>query len=217
MKDGKSIGHTDAVLRIESVKKEDKGMYQCFIRNDQESAQASAELKLGGRCKSNLITMSVHSNLSNYIHRLSVDPPVIRQAFAEETLRPGPSVFLKCIAGGNPTPEIAWELDGKRITNSERYQVGQYVTVNGDVVSYLNITTIHENDGGLYKCFASSKVGTAEHSAKLNVYGLPYIRPMEKKAIVAGESLFVTCPVAGYPIESIVWERGKILAIGTIN
>ena len=39
--------------RIESVKKEDKGMYQCFIRNDQESAGASAELKLGGRCKLN--------------------------------------------------------------------------------------------------------------------------------------------------------------------
>lgn len=26
-------------------------MYQCFVRNDQESAQATAELKLGGRCK----------------------------------------------------------------------------------------------------------------------------------------------------------------------
>lgn len=30
---------------------------------------------------------------------------------------------------------------------------------------------------------------------------------MDKKAIVAGETLRVTCPVAGYPIESIVWER----------
>lgn len=118
-------------------------------------------------------------------------------------------MFLKCVAGGNPTPEISWELDGKKISNSERYQVGQYVTVNGDVVSYLNITSIHANDGGLYKCIASSKVGIAEHSAKLNVHGLPYIRPMEKKAIVAGENLIVTCPVAGYPIESIVWERGK--------
>ncbi|XP_035788173.1 Down syndrome cell adhesion molecule-like protein Dscam2 isoform X30 [Anopheles albimanus] len=184
-KDGKSLGHSDAVLRIESVKKEDKGMYQCFIRNDQESAQASAELKLGGR----------------------FDPPIIREAFPEETRHPGPSVFLKCVAGGNPTPEISWELDGKKITNSERYQVGQYVTVNGDVVSHLNITSIHSNDGGLYKCIASSKVGVAEHSAKLNVYGLPYVRTMEKKAIVAGETLIVTCPVAGYPIESIVWER----------
>ncbi|XP_017467249.1 PREDICTED: Down syndrome cell adhesion molecule-like protein Dscam2 isoform X34 [Rhagoletis zephyria] len=185
IKDGKSIGHSDQVLRIESVKKEDKGMYQCFVRNDQESAEASAELKLGGR----------------------FDPPVIRQAFQEETMEPGPSVFLKCVAGGNPTPEISWELDGKKIANIDRYQVGQYVTVNGDVVSYLNITSVHANDGGLYKCIAKSKVGVAEHSAKLNVYGLPYIRQMEKKAIVAGETLIVTCPVAGYPIDSIVWER----------
>jgi hypothetical protein len=50
-KDGKSLSHKESVLRIESVKKEDKGMYQCFIRNDQENAQASAELKLGGRCE----------------------------------------------------------------------------------------------------------------------------------------------------------------------
>ncbi|KAL9913494.1 Down syndrome cell adhesion molecule 1 isoform 7-T7 [Glossina fuscipes fuscipes] len=185
LKDGKAIDHNDPVLRIESVKKEDKGMYQCFVRNDQESAEASAELKLGGR----------------------FDPPVIRQTFPEETMEPGPSVFLRCVAGGNPTPEISWELDGKKIANNERYQVGQYVTVNGDVVSFLNITSVHANDGGLYKCIAKSKVGVAEHSAKLNVYGLPYIRQMEKKAIVAGETLYVTCPVAGYPIDSIVWER----------
>ncbi|XP_023247278.1 Down syndrome cell adhesion molecule-like protein Dscam2 [Copidosoma floridanum] len=185
LKDGKPLGHEEEVLRIESVKKDDKGMYQCFVRNDQESAQASAELKLGGR----------------------FEPPQIRSAFHEETLQPGPSVFLKCIASGNPTPEITWELDGKKLSNTERFQVGQYVTVNGDVVSNLNISSIHTNDGGLYKCIASSKVGSAEHSARLNVYGLPFIRHMDKKAIVAGETLRVTCPVAGHPIESIVWER----------
>ncbi|XP_044596121.1 Down syndrome cell adhesion molecule-like protein Dscam2 isoform X48 [Cotesia glomerata] len=185
MKDGKALGHEDPILRIESVKKEDKGMYQCFVRNDQESAQATAELKLGGR----------------------FEPPQIKQAFQEETLQPGPSMFLKCVASGNPTPEITWELDGKRLSNTERLQVGQYVKVNGDVVSHLNISSIHTNDGGLYKCIAASKVGSAEHSARLNVYGLPFIRHMDKKAIVAGETLRVTCPVAGYPIESIVWER----------
>ncbi|XP_063975857.1 cell adhesion molecule Dscam1 isoform X2 [Diachasmimorpha longicaudata] len=192
MKDGKPLGHEDLVLRIDSVKKEDKGMYQCFVRNDQESAQATAELKLGGR----------------------FEPPQIKQAFTEETLQPGPSMFLKCVASGNPTPEITWELDGKRLSNTERLQVGQYVKVNGDVVSHLNISSIHTNDGGLYKCIAGSKVGSAEHSARLNVYGLPFIRHMDKKAIVAGETLRVTCPVAGYPIESIVWERdNRVLPI----
>ncbi|XP_071455023.1 cell adhesion molecule Dscam1 [Hetaerina americana] len=192
LKDGRSMNHEDSVLRIDSVKKEDKGMYQCFVRNDQESAQASAELKLGGR----------------------FEPPQFRYTFNDETLQPGPSVFLKCVASGNPTPEITWELDGKKLSNSERFQVGQYVTVNGDVVSHLNISSILTNDGGLYKCIASSKVGSAEHMAKLNVYGLPFVRQMDKRSIVAGETLVVTCPVAGYPIETIVWERdGRVLPI----
>ena len=50
MKDGEAINHDDTVLRIDAVRREDRGMYQCFVRNDQESAQSSAELKLGGRC-----------------------------------------------------------------------------------------------------------------------------------------------------------------------
>lgn len=103
--------------------------------------------------------MIVNGIIFSSLWLLTVEPPQIRQAFAEETLQPGPSMFLKCVASGNPTPEITWELDGKRLSNTERLQVGQYVTVNGDVVSHLNISSIHTNDGGLYKCIAASKVG----------------------------------------------------------
>ncbi|XP_057660489.1 cell adhesion molecule Dscam2 isoform X11 [Diorhabda carinulata] len=192
LKDGNPIDHSDPVLKIEAVRKEDKGMYQCFIRNDQESAEATAELKLGGR----------------------FEPPQIRHAFNEETVQPGNSVFMKCIASGNPTPEISWELYGRRLANSEVYQIGQYVTVNGDVVSHLNISAIHTNDGGLYRCVASSKVGSADHSARINVYGLPFVRSMEKQAIVAGGTLIVHCPFAGHPVEAVVWERdGRLLPI----
>ncbi|XP_066145675.1 cell adhesion molecule Dscam1 isoform X22 [Euwallacea fornicatus] len=192
MKDGSKIDHTDAILRIEAVRKEDKGMYQCFIRNDQESAEATAELKLGGR----------------------FEPPQIRHAFNEDTVQPGNSVFLKCIASGNPTPEITWELYGRKLSNSDRYQIGQYVTVNGDIVSHLNITAIHTNDGGLYRCNANSKVGSANHAARINVYGLPFVRSMEKQAIVAGGTLIVHCPFAGHPVDTVVWERdGRLLPI----
>lgn len=31
---------------------------------------------------------------------------------------------------------------------------------------------------------------------------------MDKVAVVAGEMMLVTCPVAGYPIETIQWEKG---------
>ncbi|XP_060838268.1 cell adhesion molecule Dscam2 isoform X37 [Rhopalosiphum padi] len=186
LKDGKRLSsHDGRVLRIDSVRKEDKGMYQCFVRNEQESAQGSAELKLGGR----------------------FEPPHIKEYFNDNTMQPGVSLHLKCIASGNPTPEINWELDSKRLSSTERLRIGQLITMTGEVVSYLNISSVHTNDGGHYRCVAVSKVGTAEHTAHLNVYGLPFIRPMDKKNIVSGENLFVTCPVAGYPLESITWER----------
>lgn len=38
--------------------------------------------------------------------------------------------------------------------------------------------------------------------------GPPYIRPMNKISIVAGDEMTITCPVAGYPIDSITWEKG---------
>ncbi|XP_048480568.1 Down syndrome cell adhesion molecule-like protein Dscam2 isoform X8 [Plutella xylostella] len=192
LKDGKDMNHHDATLRIESVKKEDKGMYQCFIRNDQESAGASAELKLGGR----------------------FEPPQIRHSFGEQTLRSGPSLRLKCVASGNPTPDIAWLLDGEKLSSGERLQIGQFVTADGNVESHLNISSVQTNDGGLYSCIASSKVGSSSHAARVNVYGLPYVRPMKKRPVVAGDSLIAHCPVAGYPIDSIVWERdGRVLPI----
>ncbi|KAJ8730753.1 hypothetical protein PYW08_002166 [Mythimna loreyi] len=192
LKDGKDMKHHDATLRIESVKKEDKGMYQCFIRNDQESAGASAELKLGGR----------------------FEPPLIRHSFGEQTFRSGPSLRLKCVASGNPTPDIAWLLDGEKLTSGERLQIGQFVTADGNVESHLNISSVHTNDGGLYTCIASSKVGSASHASRVNVYGLPYVRPMKKRPVVAGDNLIVHCPVAGYPIDSIVWERdNRVLPI----
>ena len=35
LKDGKDIGHNSTTLRINSVTKEDRGMYQCFVINSQ--------------------------------------------------------------------------------------------------------------------------------------------------------------------------------------
>lgn len=35
-------------IKITSVTKEDRGMYQCFVKNEQDSAQDTAEIRLGG-------------------------------------------------------------------------------------------------------------------------------------------------------------------------
>jgi hypothetical protein len=89
-KDGRqltTIGRNENILRLTSVGREDKGMYQCIVRRKEgDTFQASAELLLGDA------------------------PPVLIYSFIEQTLQPGPAVSLKCSATGNPTPEVRLRL-----------------------------------------------------------------------------------------------------------
>ena len=45
------------------------------------------------------------------------------------------------------------------------------------------------------------------HSARVNVYGIPFIREMPKITGISGSDLTIKCPVSGFPISEIVWER----------
>ncbi|PSN42210.1 hypothetical protein C0J52_11247 [Blattella germanica] len=175
-------------LTVRPLQKEDHGMYQCFVSNEWEMAQATAELQLGDAS------------------------PELLYWFTEQTLQPGPAVSLKCVATGNPPPQFVWTLDGFPVPDNTRFLVGQYVTIHDDVISHVNISNLKEEDGGEYTCTARNSVAQVSHSARINVYGLPYIRIMPKITAVAGSDLTIKCPVAGYPIESIVWERdGTVL------
>ncbi|CAH0547661.1 unnamed protein product [Brassicogethes aeneus] len=94
--------------------------------------------------------------------------------------------------------------------NEDKFVIGQYVTVHGDVISHVNISHVMVEDGGEYTCNAENRAGKSSHSARLNIYG----------------NLQLKCPVAGYPIEEIHWERGgrelpddlrqKVLVDGTL-
>uniref|UniRef100_A0A336M1C8 CSON009678 protein n=1 Tax=Culicoides sonorensis TaxID=179676 RepID=A0A336M1C8_CULSO len=186
-KDGRQLpssGRIGDTLMVTSVSREDKGMYQCVVRRTEgDTFQASAELQLGDA------------------------PPTLIYSFIEQTLQPGPAVSLKCSATGNPTPHIKWTLDGFDLPQNGRFMKGQYVTIHGDVISHVNISHVMVEDAGEYKCTAENRAGKVSHSARLNVYGLPYIRLIPPVTAVAGEALHLKCPVAGYPIEEIHWER----------
>ncbi|KAG8200001.1 hypothetical protein JTE90_006239, partial [Oedothorax gibbosus] len=173
------------VVRLTSVQRDDKGMFQCFVSNDFDSAQATSQLTLG-----------------DY-------PPTLLETFSELTIEPGPSVTLKCVAQGNPLPQITWTLDSRTIPESTRYRLGDYVRTGGDsseVVSYVNITSVRPEDGGVYECTASNDVGKAVHAGRVNVFGPPFVRAMNNVSVVAGDTMRLQCPVGGHPIESIKWE-----------
>lgn len=48
-------------IKITSVTKEDRGVYQCFIKNENDAVQATAEMKLGGK----IIMLCFIYNLDN--------------------------------------------------------------------------------------------------------------------------------------------------------
>ncbi|EEB16564.1 down syndrome cell adhesion molecule, putative [Pediculus humanus corporis] len=183
--------HNSDHFVLRGVTRDDRGMYQCIVRRSEgDTAQSSGELQLGDT------------------------PPSLLYSFIEQTLQPGPPVSLKCSAAGNPTPQIIWTLDGFPLPNNGRFVIGQYMTVHGDVISHVNISQVAVEDGGEYTCVAENRAGKVSHSARLNVYGLPYIRLIPKITAIAGETLRLKCPVAGFPIEEIHWERGgKLLPV----
>ncbi|XP_049782578.1 Down syndrome cell adhesion molecule-like protein Dscam2 [Schistocerca cancellata] len=89
------------ILRIEHVERSDKGMYQCVVSNNDETAQGTAELRLGDVA------------------------PVLVATFAGGTLRPGAAWSAQCEAAGSPLPTLSWQRDGAPLSSDEqRLQVG---------------------------------------------------------------------------------------------
>ncbi|CAH0562134.1 unnamed protein product [Brassicogethes aeneus] len=174
------------VLAVSEITRHDRGMYQCVVQNDRESAQGSAELRLGDTV------------------------PELQYTFIEQAMTPGPQVSLRCSATGSPPPRFRWLLDGELLNDikfGHRYAISQYVDKTGDVISHLNISNSRVEDGGLYSCRALNSLGSTDHSARLNIYGPPFIRSIGPIKAVASADITLHCPYSGYPINGVKWER----------
>ncbi|KAA0202262.1 hypothetical protein HAZT_HAZT006062 [Hyalella azteca] len=88
--------------------------------------------------------------------------------------------------------------------------IGQFVSANGDVISHLNISSARVGDGGRYECVAHNSAGADAHSARLNIYGPPTVRPMGPFTAIAGQDFSVWCPVGGHPITRISWTKDGV-------
>ncbi|CAN8031306.1 unnamed protein product [Ixodes persulcatus] len=177
------------VLHVSSFRRGDTGMYQCFVSNDADSAQGHALLKI------------------------EEVAPALGDVFTDQVHLPGQSVSLRCLATGSPLPQLSWLLDGLPLPESRDIQQGDFVQPDGSlVVSFVNVSNLRVQDGGEYACLASNDVGSVRHEARVDVMGPPFIRPLRNLTVVAGSPLNLSCPVAGYPIDTVHVERdGKPL------
>ncbi|KAL3246499.1 hypothetical protein MRX96_057626, partial [Rhipicephalus microplus] len=60
----------------------------------------------------------------------------------EVQVTPGGSASLKCSASGNPLPQVTWTLDGEVVPENYHVRIGDYVSSERLVHSYVNLTSV---------------------------------------------------------------------------
>ena len=157
------------------------------------------------------------------------EEPSFLETFFPRSLYPGSNLNLRCSASGSPLPQIRWyryhQLLSSDSSTSRNYhhsstakssssfrdiRIGDYVSDDGRVImSHLNLTTVSNEDGGIFSCEAINEVSRIKHSAVIQVYGPPVVLGMPNVSVTSSGKLLLDCPISGFPIESIRWKKGK--------
>ncbi|CAN8004178.1 unnamed protein product [Ixodes pacificus] len=198
-------------LHLTSVQREDVGVYQCFVRYGDATAQGSAQLRLHEAHSKRSVQnrLSRRWNAQNaYIKSRKETAPELKSVFTKKLVDLGERFSLRCVASGNPLPRVTWALDGGVVGESHRVHYGDFVSSAGDVVSYVNVTSSTRDDGGLYRCEASNELGSAWHDDRIDVRGPPRVRPMGNLTVTSGTTLVYHCPFTGHPAPKVTWSRG---------
>lgn len=100
-------------------------------------------------------------------YRLEVmTPPNISIPPETQTMPIANTIRFKCVAEGNPTPNITWYHNGQRLKLNGRVKAkGKQLLLVSNTVS---------NDSGFYQCFASNQYGTVWAGAMLNISSSPF-------------------------------------------
>lgn len=139
-------------LHLLSLRRSDKGAYQCRARYARSLHQATGHLML--RDQAPQFVDSFPSQLIN-----PVAPGgggggsgAHNHAHNHNSQQHQSAVSLKCIASGSPLPEISWSLSGFPIAESSRIRVGDYVTRDGFIISFVNISQVQVEGKSTFTC-----------------------------------------------------------------
>ncbi|XP_058884084.1 cell adhesion molecule DSCAM isoform X1 [Acipenser ruthenus] len=180
-------GNNREILVMDGMAKSDGGAYQCFARKDKMSAQDFVQVILED------------------------GTPKIMSAFSEKVVSPNEPVSLMCNVKGTPLPTITWMLDDEPAVKDSSHRIGHFITSEGNVLSYLNISNSQVRDGGVYRCAGNNSAGVVTYQARINVRGPASIRPMKNITAIAGRDTYIHCRVIGYPYYSIKWYKNSNL------
>lgn len=89
----------------------------------------------------------------------SISAPYLLQQPVETTVNESQTAIFKCVADGNPTPQVMWS----KLNSS--LPIGRHVTTS----SALVVKDVRPEDDGVYRCIAENLLGRINATAKLIV------------------------------------------------
>jgi len=164
-------------LVISDLEEEDGGEYDCEIEADGD------------------MPISVTHRLDILIPPRVVSEP----ADGNVVVKKGSSVSIKCVASGNPRPEVTW---------SKVNEVD--VVGKGEI---MHLTQVNRHHQGVYQCTASNGVGkTAVSQINLRVLHKPSVTADDGVVHAGvGHQAILACTVHSSPEAEVVWYRGTLL------
>lgn len=148
-----SATYVGNVLKINSVKKEDRGTYYCVADNG---------VSKGDRRNINLEV--------EFAPVITVPRPRLGQALQYD-------MDLECHVEAYPPPAILWLKDDIVLSKNQHYEISHFATADEFTDSTLRVITIEKRQYGDYICKAVNKLGQAEAKVHLFETVIPVCPP----------------------------------------
>ena len=129
---------TNGVLVISRAKAEDTGIYVCTVTSSSGTTQETQAR----------VTILAHRG-----------PPTVRIEPEDQTIGQGSTATLRCIAAGDPAPNITWSKVGEELNSPNVAVTGNTLTIRNAAVT----------DRGMYICTGVNPGGSARASAVVEV------------------------------------------------
>lgn len=153
------------ILKINSVRKEDRGTYYCVADN--------------GVSKGDRRNINLEVEFSPVI---TIPRPRLGQALQYD-------MDLECHVEAYPPPAIIWVKDEIILSNNQHYSISHFATADEFTDSTLRVITIEKRQYGDYRCRAINKLGSDEAKANLFETVIPVCPPACGQAHYGGTGI----------------------------
>ncbi|ELK17437.1 Protein sidekick-1 [Pteropus alecto] len=173
-------------LRIQQLRPDDSGIFQCFASNDGGEIQTHTYLAV--------------TNVAPAFTRLPVDTTVTN----------GTTAVLRCGVSGAPKPAITWRR-GNHVLASGSVRIPRFMLLES---GGLQISPVSVQDAGDYTCYATNAEGALNASATLTVWNrTSIVTPPEDRVVIKGTTATLPCGATHDPRVSVryVWKKDNAI------